>query len=216
MLSFLEGSLSGRLSLLAAESHKLVNRILWIVFGLGNPGRDYVRTRHNIGFEVIGKLAYDHDIDISRAKFRGHYGDGSICGQPVKLVMPWTYMNLSGECVRDIIGFFRVPPSNMIVVYDDAALLPGIIRVRPKGSAGGHNGLKNIIYQLETDVFPRVRVGIGPPPEGWDLMDHVLSRFTESDREFFISSVTNAAKAVETIISDGVDKAMATFNTKSV
>ncbi|MDR1209779.1 MAG: aminoacyl-tRNA hydrolase [Clostridiales bacterium] len=183
-----------------------------LIFGLGNPGRDYERTRHNTGFEVIGKLAADHGIAINRAKFRGAYGDGFIAGEAVKLVMPLTFMNLSGECVRDFAEYFHVPAADLIVVYDDIALPPGNIRVRAKGSAGGHNGMKNIIYHLETDEFPRVRVGVGPPPEGWDLIDHVLSRFTDRETEAFVSGATDAADAVGAIISEGIGRAMAKFN----
>lgn len=187
---------------------------MFVIAGLGNPGSAYKWTRHNAGFEVIGKLAYDHGAEVRTHKFRALLGTGVIEEQKVVLAMPQTFMNLSGESIRDILRYYDVPPERLIVVYDDTALELGDIRVRAQGSAGGHNGLKNIIYQLETDVFPRVRVGIGEKPGGWELADYVLSRFTEHERDDIIQGLTLAAEAVETALSEGVTAAMNKYNKK--
>ena len=156
---------------------------LIVVIGLGNPGRKYAETRHNVGFWVVELLASKHKIKISKLKFKALYGEGVICGKRVLLVMPQTYMNLSGESVRDIISWYKISVKNIIIIYDDIDLPTGRIRVRPKGSAGTHNGMRSVIYQIMSDEFPRVRVGIDKPPEGWDLADYVLSKFSKEDKE---------------------------------
>jgi len=183
-----------------------------LIVGLGNPGKDYAGTRHNVGFEAIRKLAYDHNIDINRAKFRAHFGEGFIGRAKVILACPQTFMNLSGEAVRDIMAFYKLPQEDLIVVYDDISLAPGAIRVRETGSAGGHNGIKNILYHLETDEFLRVRVGIGEKPKGWDLADYVLSRFKPNEMDDIVDGITQAATAVELILSEGAQSAMNRFN----
>lgn len=188
---------------------------MYIIVGLGNPGREYKWTRHNVGFEVISKLAFDHSIDLNKRKFRAVLGDGVIGGQRVRLAMPQTYMNLSGESVRDMLDFFDAPPGRMIVVYDDTALPVGAVRVREQGGAGGHNGMRNIIYQLETDEFPRVRIGIGEKPPGYDLADYVLSRFTDDERDGIIRGITSAGDAVCAILTDGIIAAMNKYNVKN-
>jgi len=188
---------------------------MWLVIGLGNPEKDYKGTRHNIGFEVINKLAYDNNIEINKAKHRAHIGEGFISGKKVILAKPQTYMNLSGESVRDMAQFYKPEADNILVIYDDVSLLPGEIRIREKGSAGGHNGMKNIIYQLETDQFPRVKVGIGEKPSGWDLADYVLSKFKKEEMEDMISGITDAADAVTIIIKEGTKTAMNQFNKKT-
>ncbi|MCL2702059.1 MAG: aminoacyl-tRNA hydrolase [Defluviitaleaceae bacterium] len=185
---------------------------MYIIAGLGNPGSAYKWTRHNAGFEVIGKLAYDHNIGMTARKFRAVTGTGSICGQKVRLAMPMTYMNLSGESLRDMLSFYDVPPERLIVVYDDTDLPVGGVRVREKGGAGGHNGMKSLIYQLDTDVFPRVRVGIGAKPEGWELSDYVLSKFRTDEREDIIQGITLAGDAVCAVLRDGILTAMNTYN----
>jgi PTH1 family peptidyl-tRNA hydrolase len=185
---------------------------LIVVIGLGNPGRKYAETRHNVGFWVVELLASKHKIKISKLKFKALYGEGVICGKRVLLVMPQTYMNLSGESVRDIISWYKISVKNIIIIYDDIDLPTGRIRVRPKGSAGTHNGMRSVIYQIMSDEFPRVRVGIDKPPEGWDLADYVLSKFSKEDKEKIAKAVVNAADAVETIIDLGVDQAMNKFN----
>ena len=187
---------------------------LTVVAGLGNPEKDYKNTRHNMGFETIDKLAYDHNIKITRAKFRAHFGEGRIGGKRVCLVKPQAYMNLSGECIRDILYFYKITPGNLIVVYDDKDLFPGEIRVREKGSAGGHNGMKNIIYRLETDRITRVRIGIGAGGGKTTLRDFVLGRINKSEAGALIEGVTKAGRAVEVILSEGSACAMNMFNVK--
>ena len=187
---------------------------MYVITGLGNPEKTYGNTRHNMGFEVINKLAYDHGIEIKRAKFRAHYGEGSVCGKKVMLVKPQTYMNLSGESVRDILRFFKLTPGSLIVVYDDTDLLPGEIRVREKGSAGSHNGMKNIIYQLETDEIIRIRVGIGKSGGRVPLRDFVLGKIKKDEADILTEGVVKAGEAVKVILSEGSASAMNMFNKK--
>ena len=187
---------------------------MYIIAGLGNPGSAYKWTRHNVGFEVIGKLAFDHRIDMGTRKFRAVLGSGSIAGQKVRLAMPMTYMNLSGESIRDMLNYFNVPAERLIVVYDDTALPVGSVRVREQGSAGGHNGMKSVIYQLDTDIFPRVRVGIGEKPGSWELSDYVLSKFADDERIDIIDGITKAGDAICAILADGISAAMNQHNQK--
>jgi PTH1 family peptidyl-tRNA hydrolase len=186
----------------------------YLVAGLGNPGSAYAGTRHNVGFEAVAKLGRDNKIEINTRKFRAYTGTGSISGEKVILALPQTYMNLSGESVRDIMGYFGIPPERLIVVYDDTAIALGDIRVRERGSAGSHNGMKSVIYQLETDEFTRVRIGIGERPERWELKDYVLSRFSEAEKESAVKGITMAAEAVETILRESVQAAMNKYNKK--
>jgi PTH1 family peptidyl-tRNA hydrolase len=185
-----------------------------IIAGLGNPEKEYKYTRHNVGFEVINKLSYDYNININKAKFRSFYGEGFINYQKVVLVKPQTYMNLSGEAVRDMLNFYKIGPENLVVVYDDTSIDVGDIRIRKKGSAGGHNGMKNIIYHLESDEFCRIRVGIVAKPKEYDLKDYVLSRFSKKEQEDIVDGITKATDAVEIILKDSVDNAMNKFNKK--
>ena len=157
---------------------------MYIIVGLGNPGREYAGTRHNVGFGVLEKLAEKENIAILEKKHRAVIGKGVIAGQKCILAKPLTYMNLSGESVRQMIDYYKVDEtSELIVVSDDVSLEPGQIRIRRKGSAGGHNGLKNIIANLGHDSFIRVKMGVGEKPRGWDLADYVLGRFSQKDRE---------------------------------
>ena len=183
-----------------------------VIVGLGNPERDYKGTRHNVGFETVNKLAYDHDIELNRAKFRAHFGEGRIAGNKVMLVKPQTYMNLSGESVRDLLAYYKLSAKDILVLYDDTAFPLGQVRVRQSGSDGGHNGVKNLIYQLETQEFDRVRIGIGEKPEGWDLADYVLSRFKKSEFDDMVYGITRAGDAVEMILREGITAAMNKFN----
>ena len=187
---------------------------IYLIAGLGNPGGAYKWTRHNVGFEVIGKLAYDYNIEMKGRKHRAVTGTGVISGQKVRLAMPQTYMNLSGESIRDMLEYYGLPPDRLIVVYDDTALPVGAVRIRGQGGAGGHNGMRNIIYHLETDIFPRVRIGIGEKPQGYNLADYVLSRFTEAERDGIIQGITQAGDAVLDILKDGIIAAMNKFNRK--
>lgn len=186
-----------------------------IIAGLGNPEREYKGTRHNTGFEVINKLSYDCGIQMNKAKFRAVYGTGTVKGKSVLLLKPQTYMNLSGESIRDALAFYKLDASSLIVVYDDCDLDIGQIRVRQKGSAGGHNGMKNIIYQLETDEFLRVRVGIGQKPPKYDLADYVLSRFGKDETEDMILGVTKAGEAVLSLLENDAETVMGLYNKRA-
>ena len=186
---------------------------MYIIAGLGNPGRQYVGTRHNMGFEALDTIALKYNIKINKEKFKGSFGEGKIGGEKVILVKPSTYMNLSGECIREFASWYKVPPENVIVIFDDISLPIGKMRIRPKGSAGGHNGIKSIIYQLNSDNFPRVKIGVGSPlNEKYDLKDYVLGKFTKDETEILIPIAIKTAEAVEVIITDGTEKAMAKFN----
>lgn len=183
-----------------------------MIVGLGNPEGSYKGTRHNVGFETIDKLAYDYGITVKKYRQRAFTGEGNISRRPVMLVKPQTYMNLSGESVRALLQYYKIPPSEMIVVYDDVSLPVGDIRVRERGSAGGHNGMKNMIAQLGGDAFIRVRVGVGEKPPGWDLADYVLSRFKKEEWDAMIDGITQAGDAVAMILAEGVSAAMNRYN----
>ncbi len=187
---------------------------MYIIVGLGNPGSQYDTTRHNIGFEVIERFASDNRIDVSTKKFKAHIGQGVVGGEKVILMKPQTYMNLSGESVAQAMHFYKEKPEHVIVVYDDTSLKLGGIRIREKGSAGGHNGVKSLIAHLGTDVFPRVKVGVGEKPPGWDLADYVLSHFTKQEGPAVIDMVEMASKALTTMISEGTTAAMNGYNRK--
>lgn len=187
-----------------------------LIAGLGNPEKKYENTRHNIGFDAVDYLAKKHGISMHTMRFRGFVGTGVIGGQKVVLLKPVTYMNLSGESIRAAVDFYKInPETELIVIEDDIALPLGDIRVRAKGSAGGHNGLKNIILHLGTDGFARVRIGIGDKPEGRDLVSHVIGHFTTEERKIMDEAVERAGEAVELFISDGIDKAMNATNKKN-
>lgn len=186
---------------------------MYIIAGLGNPGGDYKNTRHNVGFEVIDKLAYDYNINMNKSKFKAVVGEGVINGQKVVLMKPLTFMNLSGESVRDAFNFYKIDIENLIVVCDDINLDVGSIRIRRKGSDGGQKGMYNIIYQLGDDEFPRVRVGVGSKPVGWDLKDFVLSKFTKEEIDI-IDGITDAGKAVCMIVGGKIAEAMNEYNRK--
>ena len=185
---------------------------MYIIVGLGNPGEKYVHTRHNVGFEVIDILADRIGIHVDEKKHKGLCGRGVLEGQKVVLVKPQTFMNLSGESVRAVADFYKVAADEIIVVYDDISLEPGRLRVRGKGSAGGHNGIKNIIAHLGTQEFPRVKVGLGEKPKWMDLADYVLSHFGRGEWEQMEEAFKEAADAVAVMISQGTEAAMNRFN----
>ena len=182
------------------------------IIGLGNPGMKYAGTRHNIGFDAVTAIADKYNLSINNKKFKGVYADGHIAGEKVLLVQPQTFMNLSGECVREVADFYKLNPDEIIIICDDINLDVGRLRIRKKGSAGGHNGLKNIIAHLGTEEFPRIRVGVGEKTEGWDLADYVLARFDKDSEPVIREALANVVGAVETWISDGIDAAMNRFN----
>lgn len=189
---------------------------MYVIVGLGNPKKEYENTRHNIGFDVIDYLADNHNIRVMEAKHKALLGKGIIAGQKVILVKPMTYMNLSGESVREVIDYYKADPeTELIVVSDDVSLAVGMIRIRKKGSAGGHNGLKNIIQHLGMSDFQRIKMGVGEKPKGYDLADYVLGRFNKEDRAAMDEGIKDAAKAIEIMITDGPDKAMNLYNRKN-
>jgi PTH1 family peptidyl-tRNA hydrolase len=185
---------------------------LFIIIGLGNPGRQYENTHHNVGFDTVDILSGKFGIKIAKLKHKALIGDGLIQGKRVLLVKPQTYMNLSGESVREVVEWYNIPLKNIIIIYDDVDLPLGRIRIRPKGSSGTHNGMKSIIYQLQSDEFPRIRIGIGKPPENWDMADYVLSRFDAEERKIIDQSISKAAEAAVEIINSGIEKAMNMYN----
>lgn len=188
---------------------------MYIIVGLGNPGTKYEGTRHNMGFDVIDALIERNKIPSTGTKFHALYGTGRIGAEKVVLAKPLTYMNLSGTAVREITDFYKIDVKNeLIVISDDIDLEPGRLRIRKKGSAGGQNGLKDIIGKLGTEEFVRIRVGTGAKPAGWDLADWVLSRFTKEERKAVDEAIVRAAEAVETIVTDGADAAMNKYNTR--
>ena len=185
---------------------------MYIIAGLGNPGLQYMGTRHNAGFSVIDELADKHNISIDTAKHKGMIGKGVIDGQKVILVKPMTYMYNSGECIREVMDYYKVDIDDLIVIFDDISLVPGKLRIRAKGSAGGHNGIKSIIAHLGSDGFKRVKFGVGDKPKGWDLADWVLGKFPSEEFEALREGNKKACEAVECIMSEGIESAMNKYN----
>lgn len=185
----------------------------WLIVGLGNPGKDYLRTRHNAGFRAIDVLADRLNCKIDRLKFQGLYGQCLLDGRKLYLLKPQTYMNLSGRSVLQLSSYFSIPPQRIIVLFDDISLPPGRLRIRGDGSAGGHNGIKSIIAELGSQDFPRVKIGVGakPHPEQ-DLADWVLSTFSSSEEKALASALERAAEAALTIVEKGVPEAANRFN----
>ncbi|RKD33898.1 aminoacyl-tRNA hydrolase [Thermohalobacter berrensis] len=184
---------------------------MYAVIGLGNPEPEYGGTRHNVGFDTINCIAERNNVKLSKLKHKSIYGEFFLGNEKVFLVKPQTYMNRSGEAVLDIHNYYKIPIENIIVIYDDIDIEFGKLRIRKKGSAGSHNGMKSVIYQLQSDQFPRVRIGIGKPKEE-GLVQFVLGKFTRDEKEVIDSTILKAAKAVESIIQEGIDKAMSKYN----
>ncbi|MGX1983822.1 peptidyl-tRNA hydrolase [Thermolongibacillus altinsuensis] len=180
--------------------------------GLGNPGKEYERTRHNVGFMVIDELSRRFQVSLDQAKFKGIFGIGTVGGEKVILCKPLTYMNLSGECVRPLMDYYRIDVEDIIVVYDDLDLPTGTIRLRPKGSAGGHNGMKSLIHHLGTDHFKRIRIGIDRPQNGMKVTDYVLGRFTEEEMTKIETAIQKSADACEKWLSTPFIQVMNEFN----
>lgn len=188
---------------------------MYIIAGLGNPDRQYEGTRHNVGFDVIDRLSDKYDIAVDAKKNRALIGKGIIEGQKVILAKPQTYMNLSGESIRGLVDYYKIDEEHeLIVIYDDINLGVGQLRIRKKGSAGGHNGIKNIISCLGTQVFPRIRVGVGEKPARYDLADYVLGHFSKAERELMSEGYDHAVTAVRMILSGRIGDAMSEFNRK--
>lgn len=185
---------------------------VWIIVGLGNVGPEYDGTRHNCGFMAIDLLAERYGIAVTKRKLKGSLGEGKIAGQGVILVKPGTYMNLSGECVQAVMNWYKQDASHLIVLYDDIDISPGQLRVRAKGSAGSHNGMKSVLLYTENDSFARVRIGIGKNPPRMDLANYVLGHFTKEEQPIIRGAVEKAADAVVCILQEGCEKAMSRFN----
>ncbi|MCR5808591.1 MAG: aminoacyl-tRNA hydrolase [Clostridiales bacterium] len=185
---------------------------MFVIVGLGNPGREYADTRHNAGFMALDILADRFNIDIARHNFRSVYGEGRIGTEKVVLAKPLTFMNNSGWAVRDLVNWYKVSPDRLLVIYDDADIPTGTLRIRDKGSAGTHNGMKSIVYQLGFDDFPRVRVGIGSAEHG--MVGHVLGPFSEEEKPLVLASLKDAASAAELIVKGQIGEAQARFNHK--
>ncbi len=188
---------------------------MYIIVGLGNPGKEYQNTRHNIGFDVIDRLAGEEGIAVLEKKHKAIIGKGYVHGQKCVLAKPQTFMNLSGESVRELVDYYKVDESSeLILISDDISLDVGQIRVRKKGSAGGHNGLKNIISHLGHGDFMRVKVGVGEKPKGWDLADYVLGHFSGPERKIMDGAADRAVEAIRMMVAGDVDAAMNMYNTK--
>ena len=190
---------------------------MYLIAGLGNPDKKYEHTRHNVGFDVIDELAEKYNIRISEKKHKALLGKGVIEGQKVVLAKPQTYMNLSGESIVELVHYYKIDPeTEMIVIYDDISFAPGNLRIRQSGSAGGHNGIKNIIKCLGTQEFMRIKVGVGEKPKNWDLADFVLGHFSKEERENLEDAIGRAMEAVGYMINGDVAKAMNEYNKKVV
>lgn len=189
---------------------------MYIIVGLGNPGREYENTRHNIGFHVIDKLAEQENIGVLEKKHKAIIGKGYVSGAKCILAKPQTFMNLSGESVRELVDYYKADETaELIVISDDISLDAGQIRIRKKGSAGGHNGLKNIIAHLGHDTFMRIKMGVGEKPKGYDLADYVLGHFSKEEAKIMDDAADRAADAIRTIVAKDVDTAMNEFNRKA-
>ncbi len=183
-----------------------------IIIGLGNPTSRYEGTRHNIGFSTIYALSDSYNIKVDTKKHKALIGKGIMEGEKVILAMPQTYMNLSGESVRELVDYYKCTNEDIIVIYDDISMDVGKLRIRPKGSAGGHNGIKNIIAHLGTDIFMRIKIGVGEKPKGMDLADYVTARFNKDELPAIREAVDKAAKATAAILTEGMEAAMNKFN----
>lgn len=185
---------------------------MYLIVGLGNPEQDYSKTRHNMGFNVINKIAKQYDIEINKKKFDGLFGEGIIENQKVILLKPQTYMNLSGKSIIKVVNFYKIPIKNIIVIYDDIDTDIGKIRIRKKGSGGSHNGMKSVVGELQTEEFTRIRVGIGWPEFKDDIINYVIGAIPEEELNGLNEGVDKAGKAVISILKDGIDRAMNKFN----
>ena len=185
---------------------------MYLIVGLGNPENEYSNTRHNMGFDTINKLAQKHNIETNKSKFKGLYGTGNIQNQKVILLKPQTYMNLSGESIKEIVNFYHIKPEEIIVIYDDIDTEKGKIRIRKKGNAGSHNGMKSVIENLQTTEFGRIRVGIGQPEHKNDMINYVIGKIPEEEQKILQEGTDKAEEAIEEILKNDIDIAMNKFN----
>ena len=185
---------------------------MYVVVGLGNPGKQYENTRHNVGFNVIDILAKEYDISVTKIKHKALIGEGRIGSEKVLLVKPQTYMNLSGESIKEAMAFYKIKSENIIVIYDDIDIEPGIIKIRKKGGPGGHNGMKSVISEIDTQNFPRIRIGIGKPENKGQLIEYVIGKMPQTDKDILEKATILGKEAILEIIKNGVDIAMNKFN----
>ena len=185
---------------------------MYLIVGLGNPEEEYAKTRHNMGFDVINKLAENQGIKINKTKMDALYGAGTIEGEKVILVKPQTYMNLSGVAIRQFKNFYKIENEKIIVIYDDLDIEPGVLKIRKQGGPGTHNGMKSVVHELQTENFPRLRIGIGMPQYKNDLLNYILTRIPKDDYTILEEAITAAAEAIPVIIKDGIDTAMNRYN----
>ena len=185
---------------------------MYLIIGLGNPEADYANTRHNMGFEVINQLAKQYEIDLSRKKFQSEYGSGIIEGQKVLLVKPQTFMNASGEAVIQWVNFYKIELDKIMIIYDDMDIEPSKIRIRKSGSPSTHNGMKSVVHFLNSENFPRIRVGIGKPKQGQDIIEYVIGPIPEQEKQVLETSIKQAKQAVIEILKNGINSAMNQFN----
>ena len=185
---------------------------MYLIVGLGNPESDYSKTRHNMGFNVINKISEQYEIDVNKNKFKGLFGTGQIEGEKILLLKPQTYMNLSGESVKEIVDFYKIDLDNIIVIYDDIDIEPGKIKIKKCGGPGTHNGMKSVVNELGSQNFKRVRVGIGSPEKKDDLINYVIGHIPEEDARTLEKGVLEAKDAIVEILKNGIDIAMNKFN----
>ena len=185
---------------------------MYLIIGLGNPEEEYSKTRHNMGFNTINKIAKKYNIEISKNKFQGLYESAIIEGKKAVLIKPQTYMNLSGNCVQEFVNFYKIEKENIIVIYDDMDIQPGTIKIRKQGGPGGHNGMRSIIKMLGTEEFPRIRIGIGRPKHNGDEINYVIGAIPEEEIPKLEEGTEKAKEAVIEIIKNGIDSAMNKFN----
>ena len=185
---------------------------MYLIVGLGNPEEEYFRTRHNMGFDTINQIAEKYEIKVNKTKFNSLYGMGEIEGQKVILLKPQTYMNLSGTAIRDFMNFYKIPPENILVIFDDLDIEAGIIKIRKRGGPGTHNGMKSVVSEINTENFARIRIGIGMSQYKSDLLNYILTRIPEEEYKVLKTAINNAAEAVSVIIKNGIDKAMNQYN----
>ncbi len=185
---------------------------MYLIVGLGNPENEYVHTRHNMGFDTINELAQNNGMTITKSKFKSLYETGIIQGKKVILLKPQTYMNLSGQAIKEVVDFFNIKPEEILVIYDDIDIEKGQIKLRKKGGAGSHNGMKSVVQELQTTEFPRIRVGIGQPEYKSDMINYVIGKVPEEEQKILQEGTHKAAEAVEEVLKNGIDIAMNKFN----
>ena len=185
---------------------------MFLIIGLGNPESDYANTRHNMGFDVINKLSKKYEIPVERQGFKSLYGIGEILNNKVILCKPQTFMNLSGNAIIEIANFYKIDLKDIIVIFDDIDTKEGVVKLRKKGGAGTHNGMKSVVHELQTEEFPRIRIGIGNPEYKNDLLNYILTRIPDEDYKILETAISNAANSIECIIKNGIDTAMNKYN----